>query len=67
MGGRVATTILQSSKALGAVAYGYPFHPPGRPQELRIEHFQTMTKPLLIVQGSRDPFGKFRESFAMAS
>ena len=58
MGGRVATTILESSKALGSIAYGYPFHPPGRPEKLRIEHFESMTKPLLIIQGTRDPFGK---------
>jgi len=61
MGGRVATTMLESSKALGAIAYGYPFHPPGRPEKLRIEHFETMTKSLLIVQGTRDPFGKEEE------
>ena len=61
MGGRVATTILESSKALGAIAYGYPFHPPGRPEKLRIEHFENMKKSLLIVQGTRDPFGKEEE------
>ena len=61
MGGGVATTILESSKALGAIAYGYPFHPPGRPEKLRIEHFENMKKSLLIVQGTRDPFGKKEE------
>ena len=58
MGGRVATTIVQSSTAMGAIAYGYPFHPPGRPEKLRIEHLTEISKRLLIVQGSRDPFGK---------
>lgn len=58
MGGRVSTMILQESKALGAVCFGYPFHPPGKPEKLRIEHFQEITKPIVILQGERDPFGK---------
>ena len=61
MGGRVATTLLESSKAIGAVALGYPFHPPGKPEKLRTEHLQTIQKPLLVLQGERDPFGKKAE------
>jgi len=58
MGGRVATTILESSSAVGCVALGYPFHPPGNPNKLRTEHLQSLQKPLMVLQGERDPFGK---------
>ena len=58
MGGRVATTILESSSAVGCVALGYPFHPPGNPSKLRTEHLQSIQKPLMVLQGERDPFGK---------
>ena len=58
MGGRVATTILESSTAIAGVALGYPFHPPGKPDKLRIEHLVSIEKPLLVLQGTRDPFGK---------
>jgi hypothetical protein len=61
MGGRVATTILERSTAIGCIALGYPFHPPGKPDSLRIEHLQVIQKPLLILQGERDPFGKKEE------
>ena len=61
MGGRVATTVLESSTAIGCVALGYPFHPPGKPASLRIEHLQSIQKPFLVLQGERDPFGKKEE------
>lgn len=58
MGGRVATHIVQQSPALGAICLGYPFHPPGKPDKTRTEHLVTIQKPILILQGERDPFGK---------
>ena len=58
MGGRIATQILDSSPALGAVVFGYPFHPPGKPDKLRTEHLQNLSKPLLVLQGERDTFGR---------
>ena len=61
MGGRMATLILESSPAIGAVVFGYPFHPPGKPEKLRTEHLQEMTKPVLVLQGERDTFGKQEE------
>jgi hypothetical protein len=39
------------------VCLGYPFHPPGRPEQLRTAHLETLRTPALIVQGTRDPFG----------
>ena len=64
MGGRVATRILSKSKAMGCVVFGYPFHPPGKPEKLRVAHLQEITKPILILQGTRDPFGKQGEEMA---
>ncbi len=57
MGGRIASMLLEQTKALGCICMGYPFHPPGKLDKLRIEHLQSMTKPLLIIQGERDTFG----------
>ncbi|WP_166422859.1 alpha/beta family hydrolase [Paraglaciecola sp. 20A4] len=61
MGGRVASMLLEESSALGAVCFGYPFHPPGKREKLRTEHLYTLQKPLMVVQGSRDTFGTQEE------
>lgn len=65
MGGRVASLLLDELAAGGTVrgglGLGYPFHPPGKPQQLRTEHLQTLRTPALILQGERDPFGKPEE------
>ncbi len=59
MGGRIATHLAaQRLDALsGVVCFGYPLHPPGKPQQLRIEHLPSITVPVLIIQGERDAFG----------
>jgi len=57
MGGRYATMLAQEMGAVAAIAYGYPFHPPGKPEKLRTEHLADMKVPMLICQGTRDPFG----------
>lgn len=61
MGGRVATHLLSDPKVHGALCFGYPFHPPGKPETLRTEHLHSVNKPILILQGERDPFGKRAE------
>ena len=61
MGGRVATMVLARSNAKAAVALGYPFHPPGKPDKLRTEHLLTEGKPILVMQGERDTFGTQNE------
>ena len=48
-------------KISGCICLGYPFHPPGKPDRLRTEHLKTIETPGLIIQGSRDPFGKRTE------
>jgi hypothetical protein len=59
MGGRMATHLgAQRLDGLeGIIALGYPLHPPGKPEQLRIAHLPAITVPLLIVQGERDAFG----------
>jgi len=61
MGGRVASLIADAEFAAGRIAglvcLGYPFHPPGRPEQLRTKHLIGMKTPALIVQGTRDEFG----------
>jgi predicted alpha/beta-hydrolase family hydrolase len=61
MGGRIASMIADDLHAAGRIAgllcLGYPFHPPGRPEQLRTAHLTKMKTPALIVQGTRDPFG----------
>ena len=76
MGGRMATLIAsgdtdtkldtpQSVKTTiaGCVCFGYPFHPPrkrkeGKLNKLRTEHLgHDYTTPTLIIQGEKDSFG----------
>lgn len=61
MGGRIASLLLEEQPAEGGICFGYPFHPPGKPEKTRTEHLISLTKPLFIVQGERDPFGKPEE------
>jgi uncharacterized protein len=61
MGGRVASMLADPLYATGRIAgllcVGYPFHPIGKPDQLRTAHLLDMRTPALIVQGTRDSFG----------
>jgi predicted alpha/beta-hydrolase family hydrolase len=61
MGGRVASMIADQLHAArrikGLLCLGYPFHPPGKPENLRTGHLETLATPALICQGTRDEFG----------
>lgn len=61
MGGRVASTVADQLHAAhriaGLLCLGYPFHPPGRPTQLRTKHLIDLRTPTLICQGTRDEFG----------
>ena len=61
MGGRVASMMVNDLAVCGCVCLGYPFHPPGKPEKLRIAHLQDEGKPVLIIQGQRDTFGQETE------
>lgn len=57
MGGRMASLVADEAEVGGLVCLGYPFHPVGKPQTLRVEHLRALKTPTLILQGERDPFG----------
>jgi predicted alpha/beta-hydrolase family hydrolase len=57
LGGRIASYLADELGARALIAFGYPYHPPGRPEELRIEHLETLKTPALFLQGTRDVFG----------
>jgi predicted alpha/beta-hydrolase family hydrolase len=61
MGGRVASMIAdelyEARRIAGLLCLGYPFHPLGKPDELRTAHLAGLKTPTLIVQGTSDPFG----------
>ena len=61
MGGRIASLVADGAEVAGLVCLGYPFHPTGKPEQLRTEHLKTIKTPTLIVQGERDPFGNRQE------
>ncbi|MEA5422031.1 alpha/beta family hydrolase [Synechococcus sp. CCY9202] len=65
MGGRVASLLVDEQAASGGVrgclCLGYPFHPPGKPQQQRTEHLAALQTPTLILQGERDTFGRPEE------
>jgi predicted alpha/beta-hydrolase family hydrolase len=63
MGGRMATHLGAAGLdgLSGIMVFGYPLHPPGKPDQLRVEHLPSITAPVLIVQGERDTFGTPRE------
>lgn len=61
MGGRVASMVadqlFEAGRIAGLLCLGYPFHPPGKPEQLRTAHLEAMKTPALICQGMRDEFG----------
>jgi len=40
---------------------GFPFHPVGKPEKLRTEHFPSIKQDQLIIQGERDKLGSKEE------
>ncbi len=58
MGGRICSmAVAEGLNAAGLVLVSYPLHPPGKPENLRIEHLPQITVPCLFVSGTRDTFG----------
>ncbi|MDE2933769.1 MAG: alpha/beta fold hydrolase [Chloroflexota bacterium] len=61
MGGRIASMVAEEARVAGVVCFGYPFHPPGKPDRLRTAHLEAIQTPVLILQGERDTFGRREE------
>lgn len=59
MGGRMASILASRRDDIdGVICFGYPFHPPGKLDRWRTAHFRDLNCPTLVLQGTRDPFGK---------
>ena len=57
LGGRIASMVADEGGVRGLICFGYPFHPPGKPERTRTAHLAALETPALILQGERDPFG----------
>src|SRR5688500_4107263 len=57
MGGRMASMIADEAGVAGLVCLGYPFHPAGKPKQLRVSHLKELQTKALVVQGTRDALG----------
>ena len=57
LGGRIASMVADEVGARGLVCLGYPFHPPGQGEKLRVAHLEALRTPTLILQGTRDTLG----------
>ncbi|MDI9245715.1 alpha/beta fold hydrolase [Marinobacter sp. CHS3-4] len=66
MGGRMASLLAaepaEQLPVQGCVCFGYPFHPPGKHDRWRLDHFKDFQCPVMVIQGTRDPFGKKDET-----
>lgn len=58
MGGRYCSMAVGDAEdplpALGLLLLGYPLHPAGKPDNLRVEHFPRLEVPVLFLSGDRD-------------
>jgi predicted alpha/beta-hydrolase family hydrolase len=68
MGGRMTSMVAADvdggggvARLAGLVLICYPLHPPGRSENLRVEHLADIDVPCLFVSGTRDPFGSPEE------
>jgi predicted alpha/beta-hydrolase family hydrolase len=57
-GGRVASLLAAESAPRALVLLSYPLHRPGRPDDLRTEHWHSITCPVLLLSGESDPFAR---------
>lgn len=65
MGGRIASMCADELGVAGLICLGYPFHPTGKPDRLRVAHLIPLKTPCLIVQGTRDTMGNATEVAAL--
>ena len=61
-GGRMCSmAVAEGLPASALVLVSYPLHPPGKPDNLRVEHFPDLNVPCLFVSGTKDAFAKPEE------
>lgn len=56
-GARVACRTARDTRSIGVLCLAFPLHPPGRPEKTRLPELEAVEVPVLIVQGTSDPFG----------
>jgi predicted alpha/beta-hydrolase family hydrolase len=56
-GARVACRTAGETGSHGVLCLAFPLHPPGRPEKTRLSELEAVEQPVLIVQGTSDPFG----------
>ena len=57
-GGRVASMVAVETRPAGLVLLSYPLHRPAHADELRVDHWHTVTCPVLLLSGDRDQFAR---------
>ena len=71
MGGRISSQAaakkLFDPAPAGLVFFGYPLHPPGKPDQRRDRHLPDVGAPMLFLSGTRDPFGSPEEFTALVA
>ncbi len=62
-GGRQASMLCadELDSADGLLLLSYPLHAPGKSDRLRTQHLPQLDIPVLVVQGTKDPFGSIDE------
>ena len=59
MGARISTVVAAETEDLnGLIFLGYPLHPPGKFDDVRDLYLYEIRKPMLFIQGTRDPFAR---------
>jgi hypothetical protein len=70
MGGRIASQTAARGgfdpAPRGLVFFGYPLHPPGKPDQRRDRHLPSIDVPMLFLSGTRDPFASPEELQSLA-
>lgn len=69
MGGRIGSMVAAQDGGIDALAlFAYPLHPPGKPDQRRVEHLPGVTVPTMFCSGTSDAFGspyELREAAAL--
>lgn len=71
MGGRMASMVAArqafTPAPAGLIFFGYPLHPPGKPEQRRDKHLTAITVPMFFAHGTKDPFGTPDEMTALVA